>query len=66
MKRIDFNAGWTCRCLTRGGEAVPVTIFGEALAVVRADGNGPLKVTVSDDSRAETAVIPCETSEVRI
>ena len=36
------------------------TYFGEALAVVMADGNGPVKVTVSDESRTVSAVIKCE------
>jgi beta-galactosidase len=35
------------------------TYFGEALAVVRADGNGPVKVTVSDKERSRTVEIPC-------
>ena len=26
MKRYDFNSGWTCRPLSREGEAVPVTV----------------------------------------
>ena len=36
------------------------TFFGEALAVVRADGRGPLRVTVSDGARVVTAEIPVE------
>lgn len=36
------------------------TYYGEALAVVRADGNGPVKVLVSDSDKDYTAVIPCE------
>ena len=39
------------------GESVP-TYFGEALAAVRADGTGPVKVTVSDEKDSITAVIP--------
>jgi len=36
------------------------TYFGEALAVVRAIGNGPVKVTVSDGERTESATVACE------
>ena len=38
-------------------ESVP-TYFGEALTVVRADGTGPVKVTVSDEKGSVSAVIP--------
>ena len=31
MKRIDFNHDWTCRCLTRPGEAYPVTLPHDAM-----------------------------------
>ena len=31
MKRIDFNHDWTCRCLTRPGEATPVTLPHDAM-----------------------------------
>ncbi len=31
MKKIEFNHGWTCRCLTRPGEAVPVTLPHDAM-----------------------------------
>ena len=36
------------------------TYFGEALAVVRASGGGPVKVTVSDGNNKTTVEIPCE------
>ena len=36
------------------------TYFGEALAVARANGEGALRVIVSDGERTETAEIPCE------
>ena len=36
------------------------TYFGEALAVVQADGSGPVKVTVGDGERTETATVPCK------
>ncbi len=26
MKKTDFNRGWTCRCLTRPDEQIPVTL----------------------------------------
>ena len=31
MKRYDFNTGWTCRPLSREGEAVPVTLPHDAM-----------------------------------
>ena len=31
MKRIDFNSGWTCRPLSRPGDAVPVTLPHDAM-----------------------------------
>lgn len=31
MKKIDFNTGWTCRPLSRPGEAVPVTLPHDAM-----------------------------------
>ena len=34
--------------------------YGEAMAVVQADGNGPVKVTVTDETRSYVAEIPCE------
>ena len=36
------------------------TYFGEALAVVRANGAGPLKVTVSDGDTTRTETITCQ------
>ena len=36
------------------------TYYGEAMAVVQADGNGPVKVTVADEERFYVADIPCE------
>lgn len=36
------------------------TYYGEAMAVVQADGNGPVKVTVADEERFYVAEIPCE------
>lgn len=36
------------------------TYYGEAMAVVQADGNGPVKVTVTDEERFYVAEIPCE------
>nr|WP_289046585.1 glycoside hydrolase family 2 TIM barrel-domain containing protein [uncultured Blautia sp.] len=36
------------------------TYYGEAMAVVQADGNGPVKVTVTDETRSYVAEIPCE------
>ena len=44
------------------GESVP-TYFGEALAAVRADGTGPVKVTVSDE-KAASAVIPLAGNDI--
>ncbi len=31
MKKLDFNQGWFCRCLTREGEACPVTLPHDAM-----------------------------------
>ena len=31
MKRVDFNRNWTCRCLTREGEALHVTLPHDAM-----------------------------------
>ena len=31
MQRLDFNSGWTCRPLSREGEAVPVTLPHDAM-----------------------------------
>lgn len=39
------------------------TYYGEAMAVVRSDGTGPVEVTVTDESRSVKAVIPCETRD---
>ena len=36
------------------------TYYGEAMAVVQADGNGPVKVTVTDETRSYVAESPCE------
>lgn len=36
------------------------TYYGEAMAVVQADGNGPVKATVTDETRSYVAEIPCE------
>ena len=36
------------------------TYYGGAMAVVQADGNGPVKVTVTDETRSYVAEIPCE------
>ena len=36
------------------------TYYGEAMAVIQADGNGPVKVTVADEERFYVAEIPCE------
>ena len=36
------------------------TYYGEAMAVVQADGNGPVKVTVTEETRSYVAEIPCE------
>ena len=42
-----------------GGDTTE-TYFGEALAVIRPDGTMPLTLTVSDESRTVTAVIPVQ------
>ena len=39
------------------------TYYGEAMAVVQADGNGPVKVTVADEERFYVVEIPCEWSD---
>lgn len=31
MKKLDFNAGWSCRCLTRAEDAYPVTLSHDAM-----------------------------------
>ncbi len=31
MQRLDFNSGWTCRPLSRGGEEIPVAIPHDAM-----------------------------------
>ena len=36
------------------------TYYGEAMAVVQVDGNGPVKVTVADEERFYVVEIPCE------
>ena len=36
------------------------TYYGEAMAVVQADGNGPVKVTVADEESFYVVEIPCE------
>ena len=36
------------------------TYYGEAMAVIQADGNGPVKVIVADEERFYVAEIPCE------
>mgnify|MGYP004455369277 FL=1 len=36
------------------------TYYGEAMAVVQADGNGPVKVTVADEERFYVVELPCE------
>lgn len=41
-----------------GGDTTD-TYFGDALAVVRADGTGPVKVTVSDENGSYSVDIPC-------
>ena len=38
------------------------TYYGEAMAIVRADGSGPVQVTVTDEDRAHTVEIPCQES----
>ena len=35
MQRLDFNSGWTCRPLSREGEAIPVTIPHDAMRTER-------------------------------
>ncbi len=35
------------------------TYYGEAMAVVRADGSGPVRVTVTDETGGHTVEIPC-------
>ena len=40
---------------------VTPTYYGEAMAVVRADGTGPVRVTVTDESGPHTVDIPCGT-----
>lgn len=35
MKKIDFNSGWTCKPLSRPGEAVPVTLPHDAMRTER-------------------------------
>ena len=35
MKRCDFNTGWTCRPLSREGDAVPVTLPHDAMRTER-------------------------------
>ena len=36
------------------------TYYGEAMAIVRANGSGPVRVTVSDENGSHTVNIPCE------
>ncbi len=36
------------------------TYYGEAMAIVRADGTGPVRVTVTDEAGAHTVDIPCQ------
>lgn len=36
------------------------TYYGEALGVVRADGSGPVKITVCDETHTYKAELPCE------
>ena len=36
------------------------TYYGEAMAVVQADGNGPVNVTVTDETRSYVVEIPCQ------
>ena len=31
MQKLDFNRGWTCKCLTRNEEAYPVTLPHDAM-----------------------------------
>lgn len=35
------------------------TYYGEAMAIVRSDGTGPVRVTVTDETGAHTVEIPC-------
>lgn len=39
------------------------TYYGEAMAIIRADGTGAVEVTADDGAMCETAVIPCEVSD---
>lgn len=39
-------------------DAAP-TYYGEAMAIVRADGSGPVRVTVTDEAGTQTVEIPC-------
>ncbi len=36
------------------------TYYGEAMAIVRADGRGPVRVTVTDETGEHKIEIPCE------
>ena len=45
-----------------GGDQVD-TYFGDALAVVRADGTGPVRITVSDENGSQSIEIPCKGAE---
>ena len=36
------------------------TYYGEAMAIVRSDGSGPVRVTVTDEAGAHTVDIPCQ------
>ncbi len=45
-----------------GGNQVD-TYFGDALAVVRADGTGPVRITVTDESTSQMAEIACAEGE---
>lgn len=36
------------------------TYYGEAMAIVRADGSGPVRVTAADETGAHTVDIPCQ------
>lgn len=51
-----YVKGGYCQDTTR-------TYYGEALAVVRADGTGPLIVKVSDEKEEKTVRIPCRTDK---
>ena len=35
------------------------TYYGEAMAIVRAEGTGPVRVTVTDETGERTVEIPC-------